>query len=94
MLTVEENIKGAVFYNIEEYFRENNMNYTTFEIFKKSNHPSDDYLFMVIAVNLETLNYAVWTMWNDDRQLLSHGHYDIESLDDCLEIIETHTYKI
>ena len=94
MLTVNENIKGEVFHNIEEYFRENNMNYTTFEIFKKSNHPSDDYLFMVVAINLKTKDYAVWTMWNDDRQLLSHGHYDIESLDDCLEIIETHTYLI
>ena len=94
MLIVEEEIKEKVISDVNEYFKRNKMRYTTFEILRKSNHLDDKHLFMVIAINLNSKEYAVWTSWNNKKKSLNHGHYGIKDLNDCIEIIKKNTHLI
>lgn len=86
---------GNVLEHVKLYFKENLPKYTVLEIRRKTNHPGDSYLWMVSAEK-EDGTFAVWTAWNESTQSLNHGHYDIQSLEDCeklmLEYIDSTSY--
>lgn len=73
--------------HIELYFKENLPQYTVLEIRRKSSHPDDAHLFMVSAKKSNG-TYAVWTGWNEATQNLNHGHYDLQSIEECGKIFE------
>lgn len=63
---------------VERYFNKNLPQYEVVEVMRKSNHPSDDYLYMVIAATTsENPKYACWTCWNDSTESLHYGHYNL-----------------
>lgn len=80
-----------VFENINSYFRENEMNYEVVKLYRKSNRKNDWYLYVVVARFTNTQRYAVWTSWNDSIKCLNHGHYDITSIEDCMEVVDEYT---
>ena len=68
--------------NIDSYLKdpENSLsNYTLLEVWPKSNHPEDAYLFMVGAKNTTSGEYAVWTSWNESLKSLNNGHYNLQT---------------
>lgn len=83
-----------VFENINSYFRENEMNYEVVKLYRKSNRKNDWYLYVVVARFTNTQRYAVWTSWNDLIKCLNHGHYDITSIEDCMEVVDEYTTYI
>lgn len=74
-ISVSDKVKD----NVRKYFEEHLPQYGVCEVYHKSNHDSDDYLYMVKAIkNVEPYNeYAVWTSWNESTQCLNHGHYNL-----------------
>lgn len=76
---------------INSYFRENEMNYEVVKLYRKSNRKNDWYLYVVVARFTNTQRYAVWTSWNDSIKCLNHGHYDITSIEDCMEVVDEYT---
>lgn len=72
---------------VELYFKEHLPKYTVLEIIQKSRHPDDDYLYIVSAKN-DDGTFGIWTAWNQLTQSLNHGHYDIESLEECERLVE------
>ena len=78
--------------HIELYFKEHLPQYTVLEIRRKTNHPDDDYLWMVSAKKSDG-TYAVWTGWNEAAQSLNHGHYNLKSMEECEKIFEEFYYK-
>lgn len=77
--------------NINNYFKRKEMNYRVVRLFKKTDHKDDWYLYVIIAKNTVTGKYAVWTSWNESTQSLNYGHYNIQSIKDCLEIVDEYT---
>lgn len=65
--------------NVRKYFEEHLPQYGVCDVYHKSNHDDDGYLYMVKAIkNVEPYNeYAVWTSWNESTQCLNHGHYNL-----------------
>lgn len=78
--------------HIEFYFKENLPQYTVLKIRSKSSHPDDAHLFMVSAKKSNG-TYAVWSSWNDAVQNLNHGHYDLQSAEECEKIFEEFYYS-
>lgn len=79
------NIEVSVFQHIKEFFRLQLPQYEVLEVRRKSVYPEDSYLFMVSAAK-EDDTYAVWTPWNESTQCLNHGHYDLQSYEDCEKV--------
>ena len=79
---------------INQYFAESEMNYEACEVYRKSNHPNDWNLYMVIAKQKDKDIFATWTSWNDKRKALNCGHYGLKSIEDCRNIIEENTRYI
>lgn len=79
-------VSYAVWKNIERYLEENLSRYNLIDVFRKSQHPDDDYLYMVIAKH-DNGTWAVWTCWNDKTKTLNNGHYTIEDIMDAYEIL-------
>lgn len=73
--------------HIELYFKEHLPQYTVLEIRRKSSHPDDTHLWMVSAKKSDS-TFAVWTGWNELNQSLNHGHYDLQSIEECEKIFE------
>lgn len=71
--------------HIELYFKENLPQYTVLEVRNRSSHPDDTHLFMVSAKKSNG-TYALWTSWNEFSQSLNHGHYDLQSAEECEKI--------
>lgn len=64
--------------HVRKYFEEYLPQYTVYEVYHKSNHDDDGYLYMVEAYHKENCdNFAVWTSWNESTQSLNHGHYKL-----------------
>lgn len=78
--------------HIELYFKENLPKYTVLEIRRKSSHPDDSHLFMVSAKK-DDGTYALWTGWNELSRSLNHGHYNLQSTEECEKIFEEFYYK-
>ena len=77
--------------NINNYFEKSCLDYRVVKIFRKTNHKDDWYLYVVIAKNTTTGKYAVWTSWNEATKSLNYGHYEIETIEDCIEIAKENT---
>ena len=73
--------------NVKEYFKENLPRYEVLEIRRKSYHPDDSYLYMVVAKK-DDGTYTVWTSWNELLHTLNHGHYDLPDLETCDRIMD------
>lgn len=94
-ISVSDKVKD----NVRKYFEEHLPQYGVCEVYHKSNHDSDDYLYMVKAIkDVKPYNeYAVWTSWNESTQCLNHGHYNLtekqakevlkENFFDCTELL-------
>ena len=76
--------------HVEQYFKEHLPQYTVIEVRRKSRHPDNYYLYMVSAKK-DDGTFSVWTAWNQLTQSLNHGHYDIESLEECEKLEEQYT---
>ena len=64
--------------NVRKYVAVHLPQYKVYEVYHKSNHDDDNYLYMVEAYHKENCNnYVVWTSWNESTQSLNHGHYDL-----------------
>lgn len=74
--------------HIRNYFAENLPQYDPVKVIRKSVHPDDAYLFMVVARKKDDTSYAVWTSWNEQLQSLNYGHYDLPDLNACSRIMD------
>ncbi len=72
--------------HVADYFRKNLPNFTVLGIVRKSLHPDDSYLYMIVSKK-DDGSYAFWDCWNESTQSLNHGHYGIESLDACVKLV-------
>lgn len=67
--------------NVRKYFKEHLPQYTVYEVYHKSNHDDDGYLYMVEAYKINDYTdcavWTVWTSWNESKQCLNHGHYNL-----------------
>ena len=77
----------SVWENVEVYLEDNLPKYQMIDVFRKSQHPDDHYLYMVIAKNCSNGYYSVWTCWNDMTETLNNGHYMIEDIMDAYQIV-------
>lgn len=78
---------------IEKYLVENLPYYTLVKVERKSNHPNDHYLYMVVAQhNNDT--YAVWTCFNSETNSMNYGHYGLETIEECEQILNDFYYNI
>ena len=68
-------------------------NYVPVLITRASEHPDDAYLYHVIAKRNDG-KYACWTSWNESTQSLNFGHYDLESEDEALAILDEHYHRL
>ncbi len=80
-------VPDSVIENIKEYFADNNLPYNPSVVCRRSNHPSDEYLYCVIANSKSGDSYSVWTSWNDVRKSLNHGHYGLVNVDDAERLL-------
>ena len=83
--------------NVKEYFiKENLSNYEIVDIVDRSEHPSDSYLFMIVARKrtMYGINYTVWTCWNESTKSLNYGHYDIVDIENCKNIVREFYRKL
>lgn len=71
-------ISDEVIGSIESYFATMLPNMKICHIYRKSNHPDDQYLYMVTAAK-DDGTYACWSSWNAVTESLNHGHYNLES---------------
>lgn len=73
--TVSDEVKD----NVRKYFEVYLPQYTVYDVYYKSNHDDDNYLYMVYAKKKTESkdDYAVWTSWNESTQSLNYGHYDL-----------------
>lgn len=83
--TVSEEVKD----NVRKYFEIHLPQYTVYNVYYKSNHDDDKYLYMVYAKKNTALenDYAVWSSWNERTQSLNHGHYDLTE-DKAKEVLQ------
>ena len=74
-MDVPEDVKD----NVRNYFEDSLPQYVVLDVYHKSNHPEDNYLYMVKAKKNTALtdDYAVWTSWNETTQSLNCGHYNL-----------------
>ena len=79
--------------HVIDYFKRELPQYIVLEVVHKSNHPDDDYLFMVAAIH-DKGTYAVWTNWNEYARSLNFGHYDISSIEDCRKLFDENFYNV
>lgn len=54
--------------------------------FQKSVHKDDRFLFVVLALNERTGDYAVWQTYNATTNSLNHGVYGIKELGDAISV--------
>lgn len=54
-------------------------------VLRKSLHPADKDLYVVIAQKKDKEEYAFWSCYNDSRQVLNHGHYGYDNWNKCFD---------
>lgn len=84
-LLKKEKVTQEVEENIRSYFREKLNQYEVVDIVQYSEHPDDDYLFMVVAKKKDSQSWSWWSCWNNTSLSLTYGHYDYSSQEDCYE---------
>lgn len=79
--------------HVKEYLVNHLPNYELVDVVRKSDHPEDDYLYMVSAKN-NNGTYAVWTSWNETTGSLNFGHYGLEDLESCPKLFNEYFHRI
>ena len=59
MLKIDKELENRIKKDVDEYFIKNDMKYKAKEIYRQSQYPDDDYLYMVIAERTDNKGYAV-----------------------------------
>ena len=84
-------VPNNVIENVKRYFEANLPEYEVVKVLRRSSHPLDDYLYMVIGKkNQDKYNmgkYSCWTCWNETTQTLNYGHYCIPTEEDVLKVV-------
>ena len=63
----------------------NRIGYDFIFVLRKSLHPDDDYLYVVIAQKKDKEEYAFWSSYNDYFHTLNHGHYGYTDFNKCFD---------
>lgn len=87
-----ESALQEVMEQVEIYFKGHLHGYTVLKVRKKSYHPDDSHLYMVSAKK-DDGTYAVWTCWNRKTETLNHGHYGLQSEEDCEKVMDKFYYS-
>lgn len=85
-------VPAEVVEHVKEYLAAELSEYELVEVLRASEHPEDDYLYMVIAKG--KCWYSVWTCWNEKTHVLNYGHYGIESHEKARTIAAEYYHKI
>lgn len=78
--------------DVQDYFLKWLTDYKVLDVLDYSNNKIDNYLFMVVAQHKKNKTYTVWTCWNGQMHSLNHGHYGLETLEECKDVLEEY-YK-
>lgn len=70
-------VPPEVIETVKSYFVLNLPEYEVVDVLRKSDHPEDYYLYMVIAKRNTDGTYAFWSSWNQIRKSLNYGSYCI-----------------
>lgn len=79
-----------VYKSLKNYMDSNSSmdNYRIIYIYRKSNHPDDNYLYSVIGYSTSTDSYCCWSTWNMSTESLNHGHYNLSTLEAAVDILK------
>lgn len=80
-------IPSQVIEDIENYFSVNFPDMHVCHICRKSNHPEEQNLYMVIASN-NNGTYSCWSSWNTTTSSLNYGHYNLKSEQEGISILK------
>jgi len=72
--------------DVKAYMKIHLSQYTILLVRPKSTYAEDYYLYQVIG-RKENGSFACWTTWNELTQGLHHGHYDLTSYEEALEVL-------
>lgn len=61
----------------------NRIGYDSVFVMRKSLHPDDWYLYVVVAKKKDKEEYAFWSAYNDTFYTLNNGHYGYTDFDKC-----------
>ena len=81
-------VEPEIYENIKNYMAENLETYRLVDVQRKSNHPDDHYLYMVIGKKITNNTYAVWSCWNSSIGGLAHGKYGLNSLTEASKTLD------
>lgn len=87
-------IPASVVSNIKEYMEKYFDSFDVSNIFRKSNHLEDDYLYMVIGRtrpkdnHVTDIKYACWSCYNANTDSLNYGHYNMPNERTCRKLLE------
>lgn len=73
---------------VEIYFKNHLPHYAVLTVSRKNHHPDDGHLYIVSAKNEKDNTFAVWSCWNEKTRSLNHGHYGINSLKACGNLVK------
>ena len=45
------------------------------------------------SIKKDNGTYAFWSSWNERLQTLNHGHYNLQSVEDCEKLFEEFYYE-
>ena len=71
-----EEIPETVFRDVVKYFEHHLPHIDPISICRISNHPEDSHLYAVIGKQ-KNGNYACWTSWDQNKESMNYGHYDL-----------------
>lgn len=80
-------IPDKVIASIENYIANNFPNMHVCHIYRKSNHPEEHYLYMVIATKNDG-TFSCWSSWNEITDSLNCGHYNLKSEQEGISILK------
>ena len=94
-------VSNSVVENVKKYLTEMLPEYNLVRVVRKSSHPLDSQLYMVVArrnireeyKRLGAGEFAVWTCWNESTQCLNYGHYDIKTETEAMELVREYFYN-
>ena len=96
------NVSNDVIDNVKSYLATYLPNYEVVKVMRKSAHQADNYLYMVVARHIKYPQikrdygggeYTVWTCWNESTHSLNHGHYDIKTEEEAIEVAKKYFYN-
>lgn len=83
-----EPIGQDVFETLNSYLKSKMPEYRVLNIYRKSNHPEDNYLYSVVGYNVNNNTFCCWSSWNMSLATLNNGHYMLNSQSDAIAILQ------